>query len=87
MADRNQRGVGQARLQQLVERGFRCLVERGGRLVEEQIVGRLEERAGDAKPLLFAEREHAVPVRILVEPLGQRRQADGTQRFGNLFAR
>ena len=29
-------------------------------------------RAGDAEPLLLAEREHAVPMRLLVEPLGQR---------------
>ena len=74
VADRDDGRVRQPLLQQPVERGLGRLVERGGGLVEEQLVRLLQQRAGDAEPLLLAERQHAVPVRLLVEPLDQRRQ-------------
>ena len=81
VADRHDRRAGKALLQQLVERCLGRLVERGGGLVEEQIVRRMQDRARDADALLLAEREHPVPVRFLVEPLGERREADGDEQF------
>ena len=55
-------------LQQAVQRRLGGFVERRGRLVEEQIIRRVQQRARDGEPLLLAERQHAIPVRLLVEP-------------------
>src|SRR2546428_165499 len=65
VADRDDGGLAQPLLHEPVERGLGGLVERGGRLVEEQIVGRVQDRPGDGEPLLLADREHPVPVRLL----------------------
>ena len=81
VADRHDGRFRQALLEQPVERRLRRLVERGGGLVEEQEIGRLQEGARDAEALLLAERQHAVPVRLLVEPLRQGGQADGADRL------
>ena len=51
MADRDDGRVRQALLQELVDRALRGLVERGGGLVEEQEVGRMQERPRNAEPL------------------------------------
>src|SRR5262245_24861710 len=63
VADRDDRGAPEPRVEKAVERGFRRLVERSRRFVEEKIIRRLQNGAGDAKALLLAEREHSVPVR------------------------
>ena len=42
------------------------LVEGGGRLVEKQEGGCMQQRARHAKALLLAERQHPVPVRLFV---------------------
>ena len=76
---------GEPLFQQPIERGLGRLVERGGRLVQEQIVRRMQQRARDAEPLLLAERQHAVPVRLLVDALGQRRQADRGDQLGDAW--
>src|SRR5437588_2061619 len=73
MADRYDRAALEPRGEKTVERGFRRLVERGRRLVEEQVIRRLQNGAGNSKALLLAEREHPVPVCFLVEPAGERR--------------
>ena len=41
-------------LQRPVEGSLGGFIERGGRFVEEQVVGFLEQRAGNGKALLFA---------------------------------
>ena len=45
---------GRRRMQERVERRLRGLVERSRGLVEKQEVGRLQDRAREAKPLLLA---------------------------------
>ena len=80
MADRNDGRAGKLRAQHLVERGFGGLVERGGRFVEEQEIRLLQDGARDREPLLFAERQNAVPVRLFVQPRCKRGQAHGLER-------
>src|SRR6516164_5251750 len=72
VADRHDRGALEPRIEKAIERGFRRLVERGRRLVEEKIVRCLQNGAGNAEALLLAEREHSVPVRFLREPPDER---------------
>ena len=84
MADRYDGGARQAPFEQPVERGFARFVERGGGLVQKQIVRRVQHGAGDAEPLLLAERQHPVPMRLLVDPGRERRQADGGDHLGTL---
>ena len=76
-------GAGQLLLQQAIERGFGGFVERGGGLVEEQELRRLQQRACDAEPLLLAERQHPVPVLLLIDPRGELRQADLRQHLAD----
>ena len=64
VADRDDRGCRQPLMQQPVKGLFTGLIERCGGLVEEQPLRRVQEGAGDAEPLLLAERQHAVPVRL-----------------------
>src|SRR5689334_9971749 len=71
MPDRDDGGVRQPLAQQLIERRFGRFIERRRRLVEEEIIRRMQQRARDAEPLLLAEREHAIPVRLLVDALGK----------------
>src|SRR5262249_52686388 len=82
VADRHDRGALEPRVEKAVERGFRCLVEGSRRLVEEKIIRRLQNGAGNAEALLLAQRKHSVPVRFLGEPPGERRQADGGDDLG-----
>ena len=81
MPDRYDGRIRQPLLDQPVQRRLRRLVERRRGLVEKQEVRLLQQRAGDAEALLLAERQHPVPVRLLVEPLRQRRQADRADRL------
>src|SRR5215471_12543333 len=82
VADRHDRGAPEPCVEKAVERGFRRLVERSRRLVEEKIIRCLQNGAGNAEALLLAEREHSVPVRFLREPPGERGQADGGDDLG-----
>src|SRR6266516_559566 len=84
VADRHDARMREPLLQEPIERGLGRLVERGGSLVEEQIVGRVQDGAREPEPLLLAEREHAVPVRILVEPRRERGEPDRLQHFAHL---
>ena len=86
VADRDDRRARQPLLQQPVELGLRRLVERRRRLVEKQEIRLLQQRARDAEALLLAERQHPVPVRLLVEPLRQCGKADRVERRGDLLA-
>src|SRR4051794_29287771 len=86
MADRDDSSVGQPLLQQPIELGFGRLVERGGGLGEGQEVRLLPERARDAEPLLLAERQLPVPVRLLVEPQRKRGKPDRLERLGEVLA-
>jgi hypothetical protein len=56
VADRDHRGCRKLLGKETIERGFRSLIERGGRLIEEQILRPVQERTCDPEPLLFAER-------------------------------
>src|SRR5665213_4343396 len=60
VTDRHDRGGGEPLLQQMIQLGFRRLIERGGGFVQEQIIGRMQQRAGKSEPLLLAERQNAV---------------------------
>src|SRR4029453_1744120 len=79
--DRDDRGALEARVEEAVERSFRRFVERGRRLVEKEIIRRLQNGSGNPEALLLAEREHSVPVCLLAEPLGERGQADRDDRL------
>ena len=83
VADRHDSRGREPLLQQMVERGLGGLIERGRGLVEEQEVRRVQQCAGDAQPLLLAERQHAVPMRLLLDPFGKGRQADRGHQFGD----
>src|SRR5262252_10533560 len=63
VANRHDRRAPEPCVEKAIERGFRRLVERSRGLVEEKIIGRLQNGAGNAEALLLAEREHSVPVR------------------------
>ena len=82
VADRHHRRAREPLLQQPVQLGFRRLVQRGRGLVQKQIVGRLQNRAGDAEALLLTERQDLVPVRLLRESLGERGQPDRFEHLG-----
>src|SRR5947199_5868703 len=84
VSDRNNGNVRQPILDELVEPRLRRLVERGARLVKEQEVGRMQDRARDAEPLLLAEREHPVPVPTLLQPLCHRGKADRYEKIADL---
>ena len=56
MSNRDRGGCLEFVGQQAIERGFGGFVERRGCLVEEQVLRLVQQRAGKAKPLLFAER-------------------------------
>src|SRR6516165_6410455 len=67
MADGNDGCALEPVLQQTIKRSLGRFIERGGRLVEEQIVGRVQQRPRYRKPLLLAERKHPVPVRFVMQ--------------------
>src|SRR5215471_4967769 len=81
VTDRNQGGGRQRLAEQTIECGLRRLVERGGRLVEEQEGRCVQQRARHAEALLLAERQHPVPVRLLVQPRRKLRQSDVGERL------
>ena len=54
VADRNQRRCRKLLDEETIERGFGSLIERGRRLIEEQILWRVLNRACDPEPLLVA---------------------------------
>src|SRR5262249_13139333 len=81
VTDGNDGSVGKPPFEQLIERGLSCLVERRSGLIEEQEIRRVEERARDAEPLLLANRQHAVPMRLFLDAQGKRRQAGGGDQF------
>ncbi len=69
MTDRHDRGARQSLVQQPVQLGLRRLVQRGRRLVQEQIVRSLQNRPCNGETLLLAERQNAIPMRFLGHPL------------------
>ena len=83
VADRDEGRALEPFQQQPVKGCFGALVERGGCLIEEQIIRRLQQRARDREPLLFALRQHAIPMRLLVEARDELRQADRGERLRN----
>src|SRR6476661_2407574 len=54
MADREDRRRRQFPCKKLVERGFRGLIERGGCLIEEKELRRVQQRTREAQALLLA---------------------------------
>src|SRR5476649_2958493 len=60
MTDRYDGGRRQFLLEQLVEPGLGGFIERRGRFVEEQVLRRMQERAGKPEALLLAQRKHAI---------------------------
>ncbi len=78
MTDRDNGCLRQFLRQHGVQRCFRGLVERRGGFIEEEVARCVQQRPRQAQPLLFAEREHAIPVRLFVQP---RRQAAASPTF------
>ena len=72
VADRDGRRIREPLEQQAVELRLRGLVERAGRLVEEQPVGFLQQRARNRQPLLLAAGQLVAPLGGRVELLAQR---------------
>jgi hypothetical protein len=71
---------GSFSFQHAVDRGLGLLVERRGRLVEEQPFRPGEQRAGEREALLLAAGEALLPVVALVEPRGESGQLRRFQR-------
>src|SRR5579863_6999899 len=85
MADRDYGRCRQLLGQETIERRFGGFVERGGRLIEEQIFRRVQKRARQTQPLLFAEREHPVPMRFLLQPWNEPWQTYRGERAADMF--
>src|SRR5262249_62159883 len=83
--DRHDGGTVEACVEKAIEHGFRRLIERSRRLVQQKVVWRLQDGAGNSEALLLTEREHAVPVRLFAQPSGQRVQSDGSDDFAQDF--
>ncbi len=71
--DRNQGRGGEAGLEQPVQHRLGVVVERCRRLIEQEEIRLLQERARDAEPLLLALGQRALPVRFLIQALDQLR--------------
>ena len=71
---------GQALAQQLVDVPLARFVERRSRLVEEEPVRPMQQRARDGEALLLAAGERQAPVALFVEAVGEIVEADGAQR-------
>src|SRR5258706_16065840 len=59
-------------------------MERRCRLVEEQPIRALQKSAGEREALLLARREAAIPIVVLVKPVGIFTKPAGGKRLGNL---
>src|SRR5438093_3287437 len=81
MADAEERGLRQPLAHELVETRFGRLVHRRGRLVEEEPLGLLHQRARKGDALLFAGGELLRPVGILVEAAGELGEAYRLERL------
>jgi hypothetical protein len=58
----NNRGLGQALGEEVIEPRFVGCIERAGGFVEEQVVRLVEQDTGGGEALLFARRQNARPV-------------------------
>src|SRR5258706_1149654 len=67
VTDRDDGGCRQFLLEETIERGFRGFIERGRGFIEEQILRRVQQRACQPKPLLLAQGENSVPVRVFLQ--------------------
>src|SRR6266478_681016 len=85
MADRDYGGCRQFLLEQTIQRRLGGLIQRRGRLVEEQILRPMQQRARESEALLFAERKHSVPVRFLLEPRRELRHAHRDEGVADLI--
>src|SRR6516162_421430 len=81
VADRDHGGLWKYGFDQTVETGFGRLVEGSRRLVEKEILRGVQQRARNPEPLLLAERQHLVPMRLGVEPALEFGQANREQRL------
>jgi hypothetical protein len=81
MADAEHRRLCEPREHQLIEARLRRLVHRGGRLVEEEPVGLLDQDPRESDPLLLARGELERPARGLVEAPGELREPHGLERL------
>ena len=79
MADAHDRGLGQVLDQELHDVLLARLVERGGRLVHEDPLRLVDQRAREGDALLLAARQDLVPAVDLVEPVAQMIEADLVQ--------
>src|SRR5687768_14650346 len=87
VTDRHERRIRQSLPEQAVKAVLVALGQRGGRLVEEQPVRLVKQRAGEREPLLLAAREHLRPVLAPLELADEMTQPDGAQRFTGRFIR
>src|SRR3982074_2287279 len=87
MADRDDGGCRQFLLEQTIQRRLGGLIQRRGRLVEEQILRPMQQRAREPEALLLAGREDSVPVRFLPQPRREPTQAPGAEGAGGLVRR
>src|SRR3981081_4818907 len=83
MTDRDHGGRRQFVPEEMVKLSLRSFVERGGRFIEEQILWRVQQRAGEPKALLLAQRQHPVPVRLLLQLRRELRQAYRDQNLAD----
>src|SRR6516164_10084002 len=74
VADGDDSRIGQPVEQQAIKLGLGRLVQGGCRLVQEQPIGLLQERAGDRQTLLLAARQLVGPIGGLIELVTKVRQ-------------
>ena len=84
MADGDDGGARKPPLQQVIERRLGRLIERGGGFIEQEVIGRVQNRPREAEPLLLAERQYPVPMCFFVDAGGEIRQADRGDELGDL---
>lgn len=85
MTDADQCAFGQVRADQGVEGVFEACVDCGGRLVEEDQAGTVDQEAGDPEALLLSGGQDAGPIDLVVDLVFQVTQLDCSQRFAHLL--
>src|SRR5262249_34009104 len=82
VADRDDGRAFEPLVEEPVEACFGCFIERGRGLVQKQEIGLYQDHAGDCQALLLTQREHAIPMGLLVEPIRPLAQPDSGQNLG-----
>src|SRR5262245_49653088 len=80
MGDVDDSRLREALAERAVDLALASLVEGGGRLVEEEPVRAVQERASEREALLLAAAQQEAPVLRLVEPVGEGLESDRAER-------